>query len=452
VSDASDFVEAIRESLTITGLAVIDLGGEWESHLLEAAEVLGPEVEFGQLITPETLDAVCSMRMSLVFMREGVLSMAVGPERLSPTYVNADDDPRGGWRDPGHKGAKSGGPGTSFVFNWPPYRWRLVDGDFPKGLWRLSPETGVIWGVAEEAGEFDVIVGVVDSVGATAQNRLRISVGPTEDLAPGSVRDFESVWWISEPPEADGPLRILTTRLQMSRGAETSRTLRAAGGVPTKLVVEPPGKPLERGRSRYWEFSRDTFHLALQRDAAIFPARIGARPRVKKYEETDDRPRRSSIPSVLPPSTHEDGPTASLWRLLSAAGNGAVLLGVEVANHGSEIRFIGDSESPSCWEAYTCDECSELSAREDGCSAGHAVQEVAGLVITVEGVETSAVDLSNLDGRVRGLLIPEQPVTEESLRFILASRNQRENARVLARRRAQVAGVSSRVEIVSWLK
>lgn len=452
VSSAPSLVGGIRVSLTSTGLAIIDLEGNWQADALAAADALGPEVEFGQLVVPEGLDDVCGMVMSLLFMKDGALARAVGSEGRRPIYGSPDNDPRGAWRDPRHKGAKSGGPGTSFAFNWPPYRWKIMDGELPPGLWRLSPETGVVWGIPTNEGEYEVVVEVSDSKGATAQARLVFTIVPPVTMAAESATgpDLESIWWLNEARGIRGPLRVTTTCVQMTRGVESSRALRATGGAPDSRSVDPPGEALERGRTRYWEFSLDSFVRALQQDAVIFPAKSGTRPRIKKFERQGRSVARSSLPSVLSPAAVGERSVDIISRILREAGTEVVMLQAQAVSAAGQIRVSHEGEAECSWEAFSCTDCSALSSREDGCSAQHAVQHLSGLVPATEEIAESPVDLITLDGRPGGVLIPQQPVTEQSLRSILSGRIELGRYRVLARRREKSLSATSKVKVISW--
>lgn len=451
ITSTPNLAGGIRESLTSTGLAIIDLDGDWQADALEVADELGPEVELGQLVVPESLDEVCSMKMSMLFMKDGTLLTTVGPAGRRPQFGNEDGDPRGAWRDPRHKGAKSGGPGTSFTLDWPPYRWRIVGGDLPPGLWRLSPDTGVVWGTPAEEGKYEIVVEVSDAQGATAQERLVFTILSSAGAAAvASGSDLEPVWWLSEAPRSGGPLEVVTTAVQMTRGVESSRTLRAAGGFPARYSVEPPGQALERGRTRYWEFSFDSFVRALQQDAVIFPEKAGTRPRIKKYERQSRSRARAPLPSVLSPTGAGEPPSEAVGRLIRKGRAEVVVLRSEAVEQALRVRVHHAGAFLDSWEAFDCADCNALSTREDGCSAQHAVQSLTGLTPAVEDITEYPVDLITLDGRPGGLLIPEQPVTETSLRSILSGRGAPARPIILARRREKSLSVTSRVRVVSW--
>ena len=69
----------------------------------------------------------------------------VGLRRAPSGFGNDDGDPRGPWKAE-HKGAHSRREKSDFNTYVPPYRWRLLKGRLPNGLWRLNPVTGVVWG------------------------------------------------------------------------------------------------------------------------------------------------------------------------------------------------------------------------------------------------------------------------------------------------------------------
>jgi hypothetical protein len=183
----------------------------------------------------------------LIYARQKDALPPVGLRRLPVGYSNNDDDPRGAWRAE-HKGAKARRDNSDFDTFVPPYRWRIVEGALPKGIWRLSPLTGVIWGEPEEAGKFPIRIEATDSVGATAVSNLVLRV---EDS--GQAERSTEVPWLFEEIKTNGALRIETQVLPVGvLGERYSAVVLAAGGKPFR------DKPKRPGSGRYWEFARNT--------------------------------------------------------------------------------------------------------------------------------------------------------------------------------------------------
>ena len=113
----------------------------------------------------------------LVYAKQRDALPPVGLRRAPNGYDNPDGDPRGPWKAE-HKGAKSRREKSDFDTFVPPYRWRIVKGTLPDGIWRLSPLTGVIWGKPHEAGRFPLTIEVSDSEARTASKSLVLEVLP----------------------------------------------------------------------------------------------------------------------------------------------------------------------------------------------------------------------------------------------------------------------------------
>lgn len=197
---------------------------------------------------------------------------AVGLRQAPAGFDNPDDDPRGPWKAE-HKGAHSRREKSDFAVNIPPYRWRLSSGQLPKGIWRVSPLTGVIWGVPEEAGEFPMSVEVSDSNGDTSTRKLVLEVGEE-----GAFDGTPDVPWLFGSIEAEGKLRVTTKRLPVGVvGHEYSAVLVAAGGSPFAGEQKRPRS------GRYWEFAVDTLVKAYLRDGVYLGRDGGAIPHPKGY-------------------------------------------------------------------------------------------------------------------------------------------------------------------------
>ena len=155
----------------------------------------------------------------------------------------------------------------------PPYRWRIVEGCLPDGLWRVNPLTGVIWGTPEEAGDAAFVVEVQDRAGAAATATLTIRVADS-----GEVGDFPPVPWVFTEHSSSGSLRVTTQDLPGAvAGKEYSAVLLAEGGEP---FSGPPKRP---GSGRYWEFADDTLAMAYARDMVDLGDDGDVIPRIKTY-------------------------------------------------------------------------------------------------------------------------------------------------------------------------
>jgi hypothetical protein len=189
-------------------------------------------------------------------------------------FANPDGDPRGLWRA-AHKGARTRRERSDFNTYVPPYRWRIVDGRLPEGLWRLNPLTGVIWGCPTELGEFPLTIEVRDSSDATATAQVVLRVAEA-----GTPPELPAVPWVFEEIATTGKLRILHDALPVGVvGQEYSAVLTAEGGNPH---TAPPKRP---GSGRYWEFADYTLQAAYARDMVDLGADGNAIPRIKAYAE-----------------------------------------------------------------------------------------------------------------------------------------------------------------------
>lgn len=189
-----------------------------------------------------------------------------------------DGDPRGPWRG-GHKGAKSGSESTNFITNVPPYRWEMVEGELPPGIWRVSPMSGAIWGTPTESGEYSFAVRAEDDEGNAVEKEFDIKIyDPDEKGGPFSPEEPEISWLRGELDDG-GELRIKTDDLPDGRvNVEYTAMVEAAGGEPKRGKKQP-------GSGRYWEFSIDTLRDAIARDDAYFGVYGTAIPSEKKHQE-----------------------------------------------------------------------------------------------------------------------------------------------------------------------
>jgi hypothetical protein len=187
-------------------------------------------------------------------------------------FANPDGDPRQAWRA-AHKGARTRREKSDFNTYVPPYRWRVVDGDLPEGLWRLNPLTGVIWGPPTEVGEFPLVVEVTDSAGGAATAKVVLRCGEA-----GAPPELPPIPWVFEEVATKGKLRVASKELPEALvNKEYSAVLLAAGGTPYTAAPKRPGS------GRYWEFADDTLKAAYARDMVDLGADGDVIPRIKTY-------------------------------------------------------------------------------------------------------------------------------------------------------------------------
>lgn len=209
----------------------------------------------------------------LVYAFEKAFADAVGLRQIPDDYANPDEDPRGPWQAQ-HKGARTRRETTDFNTFVAPYRWRLVEGNLPPGMWRVSPLTGVIWGTPETIGNFPISVEVEDREGNVAQAHFEIKVVEIGESVVAS-----EIPWLFSSIKPDGQLRIVTTEVApLIVGKPSSILLLADGGSP---YIDTPKRP---GEGRYWEFPHYTLLNAYLDDKVDLGAKGNAIPRIKSYE------------------------------------------------------------------------------------------------------------------------------------------------------------------------
>ena len=201
------------------------------------------------------------------FDKEAITKVALPV--LPEGYANPDGDPRGDWEA---RQKDAGRDTVKLTYNVPPYRWSLIEGRLPKGLWRLSPMSGVIWGEPEESGIFRIKVRVEDSAGKSSEKQLRLEILDEggADTRPGHV------WWMLTPPKATKSApRITTDALPRGyKGKQYSEILAAAGGAPFAGTPRP---------GRGWAFGQATLETAIIEDRCSFGKKGTAIPETKKY-------------------------------------------------------------------------------------------------------------------------------------------------------------------------
>ena len=212
--------------------------------------------------------------------------------RLPATeFANSDKDPRGSWKAE-QKGANK--PDCDYEVHICPYRWEIVEGVLPPGLWRINPKTGVIWGTPNVAGTWTFKVRATDRTGESAEKTFKIKASEDADVPPLAeipwlIADRDSNGEISSGPNSDGKLRITTKSLIDARvGAQYSVCIVAAGGSPW-IGTTRPGKTSTSGKSRYWEFPATTLLTRAAEDSVDFKSKDDAIPALKTYEKGGDR-------------------------------------------------------------------------------------------------------------------------------------------------------------------
>lgn len=197
---------------------------------------------------------------------------AVGLRTTPEGFANADGDPRGAWKAE-HKGAHSYRAKSDFETHIPPYRWAIIKGQLPRGLWRLNTLTGVVWGRPEEEGEFPLVVEASDAKGKKVRRNLKLRCGHT-----GTPPTPTTIPWLFKQIKTNGDLRITTASLPEGVvGQDYTTMLLAAGGTPFTAVPKRPGS------GRYWEFADDTLVAAYHNDAVSLGKDGQAIPHPKTY-------------------------------------------------------------------------------------------------------------------------------------------------------------------------
>lgn len=256
---------AIEPLMRRDGVVILHSGDTEQSYARVMANELFHEQHVGTIVwqrsyaprnMPGMREFTATHDCLLIYAKDKAYLPAVGLRRRAEGFSNPDNDPRGPWKAE-HKGAKTRRENSDFDTFVPPYRWRILDGRLPEGLWRLSPLTGVISGVPKEIGTFPLIVEVADRAGNTAKRSLAIEI-----LEDAAAPQRPALPWIFEEIRTSGRLRIETRTLPKgAKGSEYSAACIAAGGEPYTAQPKRPGS------GRYWEFARDTLLEAYQLDA-----------------------------------------------------------------------------------------------------------------------------------------------------------------------------------------
>ena len=272
-------LSGVRKLMRHDGAIVIQCGdAELPFVRLIADEIFGRANYLGPIVwqshySPKggkpTSDIAAIHDVLLVYAYEremlGPISTIVAPD----DYANSDNDPRGPWQA---KQKDAGRDTVKMTYVVPPYRWRLVDGELPPGLWRISPFSGAIFGTPTCIGKFEFDVEVSDSTGKTSIARCVIDVG---DSSVAHESD-SAVWWLDSPAAdlPDVPLKTKNVSKSAQIGKPFSMILHAAGGTPNVGEKRP---------SRGWAFGRQTLVNAILEDRCYFGVQGTAIPETKKY-------------------------------------------------------------------------------------------------------------------------------------------------------------------------
>jgi len=213
-----------------------------------------------------------------------VIGLPVADENLKD-----DGDPRGPFRAM-HKGARSGSKNSRWPYFGPPYRWQLVSGSLPDGIWRINPQSGVIWGTPKKSGATEFTVRVTDADGNSTESLVQMTVKDS-----GGTNNQDSVWWLEDEHHGSGPLKIKSVSLPDGVvGLPYSAVLEASGGTAFKPNRQKPGS------GRYWEFSKDTLSKAILEDSAWFGRDGKALPSRRNYVDTSAPPRTRRVTTWIP--------------------------------------------------------------------------------------------------------------------------------------------------------
>ena len=199
-------------------------------------------------------------------------------------YCHDDEDPRGPWRNPGYKDAKSGSQDNARPYHAPPYRFRLVSGDLPPGMWRIN-EYGVLWAPSlEESGTYQFDVEIADSEGQTSVESCTLVVRDSGDY------EFPTdVWFLGLTKgqlgtSGAGPTITNTKLPEGLVGKEYAAVIEGDGGAPFDRLLAPGSLRPDGTRTRYWAFAPNTLISRILRDRTRFGAKGIANPSFKTFE------------------------------------------------------------------------------------------------------------------------------------------------------------------------
>lgn len=403
--------EGLSELLTADGVAALLLEGAWPVDLLDLSRAVGHSRVVGTVALHNDEDVGAADVMVLISARTRQYKPHPLWRARQHVYANPDADPRGPWRDKKHKGSRSGGPGTSFRLFRPPYTWALASGDLPPGLWRLNPVSGVIWGIPSTVGTWSVRVRAIDATGQSATATVSIDVVSASDANPEYATASECEWFFEPLPEG-GPLRVKRRKIKLPVGHEASILMEASGGFPHKIEVPPPGRALASGgRTRYWEFNKETLVQAALSDSLIFPRKLDGKPSIREHEPRVNT-RHEAMPSVM--SSGGLDARDFFWDRIARSSDGDFALDWSGSRDAARVLLRNArGAGGQTGTASICNLCLDLSRWGEGCCMHHAVQP-AGVLIR-PGENSDPYELVDLAGHAAGALFAETPVSSETL-------------------------------------
>ncbi len=264
-----EHVANVMQLIARDGVAIVHCGQDEEPYVsLVLGELFGQQNHVGTIVWQRSYAPRNAENMKeLTATHDPILIYAVDKEALPRValtrepqgYANPDNDPRGLWRAVRQKGSATWRERTDFDPNLPPYRWELVHGSLPPGLWRVSPLTGVVWGTPTKPGKFVFTVEVTDSKGQKAKSQVSITVRPQ-----GAYERPAVVPWLFDkkgPPadEHHGEWTGVQTRKGLPT-IETTKLPDAVVGSPYSGIVLAAGGSPYTGKKRptpprCWEFT-----------------------------------------------------------------------------------------------------------------------------------------------------------------------------------------------------
>ena len=281
----NDHLRATMPLLRDDGVVALMVGDREEPFArLLLHQLFGPDNYIGTIAwqrhysarqVPNSREIAAIHEFILLASRSRTSLPPVAVKRLPKGLRHTDGDPRGPWKG-GNKGANK--PDYPYGTRVPPYRWRLVSGELPGGMWRLNEFTGVLWAPKLEAvGDYRFVVECEDSAGATVQRELCMTV--MEDGLPPETA--LPVPWLWSPP-AEGALDITTVTLPNGvMGQPYSAMVEAEGGAPYD------GEKWQ-GSGRYQEHPKHTLEKAVREDKVVFGRKGDAIPWIKKHADPQE--------------------------------------------------------------------------------------------------------------------------------------------------------------------
>jgi hypothetical protein len=282
----NDHLKATMPLLRDDGVVALMVGDREEPFArILLHQLFGPDNYIGTIVwqrhysprqVPNSREIAASHEFILLAAMNRASLPPVAVKRLPTGLRHADGDPRGPWKG-GNKGANK--DDYPYGTNIPPYRWRIVSGSLPPGMWRLNEFTGVVWGKKLGAvGEFRFVVECTDASQQTVEREFRITVSEQ-----GSPPNPEApVPWLWSPPSAEAALAITTKELPAGVvGQPYSAMIEASGGTPFL------GEKFQ-GPGRYQEHPKHTLEKAVREDKVMFGLKGNAIPWIKKHANPDE--------------------------------------------------------------------------------------------------------------------------------------------------------------------